>query len=157
MRSKLRLLAAALCCVTILTACQGKNDQSPFSKDLVQKLADGSVFSEELEELPADTAFALYRLSDYGLSQDALTDCALLRSSGATCEEAAVLILDSSQSAEKAEQALTDYLENQITSNQDYRPTEIPKLENAILERRSDTVLLVVANDREAADSIISG
>ena len=65
--------------------------------------------------------------------------------------------MDSSQSAEKAEQALTDYLENQISSNQDYRPTEIPKLENAILERRSDTVLLVVANDREAADSIISG
>ena len=157
MRSKLWLLLAAVCCLAVLTACQGTKDAQPFSIDLVQKAVEANAFSEELEELDGDTAFALYRLADYGLSRENLTDCALLRSSGATCEEGAVLILDSEANAQQAEQALRDYLENQISSNRDYRPAEIPKLENALLERREQSVLLLVVNDQKAAQSVLEG
>ena len=61
----------------------------------VDKIAQAGAFSEELETVDADTAFALYGLADAGLDREQLTDCAVLRSAGATCEEAAVLILDS--------------------------------------------------------------
>ena len=63
-------------------------------------------------------------------------------------------MLDSADSAQLAEQALRDYLDGQIAANRDYRPAEIPKLENALLECRENTLLLVVASDGEAARSL---
>lgn len=150
MKLNLRLLLAAVGCLALLTACRSKPEAQPFTPDLVQALVQADVFSEELEELPGETVFALYRLADYGLSPEALTDCAVLRSAGSTCEEAAVLVLDSADSAQLAEQALRDYLDGQIAANRDYRPAEIPKLESARIDRRGETVLLVVANDLEA-------
>lgn len=121
----------------------------------VQALADAGAFSEELEPLDADTAFALYHLGDVGLSREDLADSAVLRSAGASCEEGAVLVLADSGKADQALGALQDYVNQQIEANRDYRPDDIPKLENAILERRENTVLLVVAYDLEAANGAL--
>ena len=51
--------------------------------------------------------------------------------------------------------ALEDYVQGQITENENYRPAEIPKLESALVDQRGSTVLLVVANDLEAAQSAL--
>ena len=75
----------------------------------------------------------------------------MLRSAGATCEEAAVLILDSEDAAQTTMTALDGYIQNQIDTNKDYRPEEIPKLESAWTSARENTVLLVVAEDVNAA------
>lgn len=148
-----------LACMWTLTACQAKSDanQKPYEPALVQTIAEAGAFSEELEQLDGDTAFALYRLADYGLSREDLTDCAVLRSAGATCEEAAVLVIaDGDQTlVGQAEQALKDYVQGQIDANRDYRPAEIPKLENALIDVRGQALLLVVANDLESAESAV--
>ena len=112
-------------------------------------------FSETLEELDGDVAFTLYRLADYGLTQEDMKECAVLRSAGATCEEAAVLVFTDSDKAESAEQAMKDYVQSQIDANRDYRPAEIPKLEEALVDRRGESVLLVVAEDRQAAEHAV--
>jgi len=156
------IIAGALACLLALTACQGKNDPAPtpFQTDLVQDMVEAGGFSETLEELDGDTAFALYKLADYGLVREDLTECAVLRSSGATCEEAAVLIFGGEKGGDaeamtQVGQALKDYVQSQIDANTDYRPAEIPKLEQALVERRGDTLLLLVANDYQAAQSAI--
>lgn len=141
-----------------LTACQAKSDpdQKVYEPLVVETIAEAGAFSEELEPLDGDTAFALYRLADYGLSREDVTDCAVLRSAGATCEEAAVLVIaDGDSLVEQTEQALKDYVESQIDANRDYRPAEIQKLEHALVDVRGQTLLLVVANDLEAAKSAI--
>ena len=81
-----------------LTACGKSQSPSepylePFSETTLAALVEAGSFSEELEELDADMAFALYRLADCGLEREDLKDAVVLRSAGATCEEAAVLIL----------------------------------------------------------------
>jgi len=59
------------------------------------------------------------------------------------------------EKAEKACQALEDYVQNQIDSNADYRPNEIPKLENALIEGRGNRIVLVVAEDVEQAKELL--
>lgn len=144
-----------------LSAC-GQTQPEPeprrFELTDVQTMAEEGVFSEDLEQLDADMAFALYHLADYGLTLKDLTDAAVLRSAGATCEEAAVLLFDVDdwdEKVEKAAQALGDYLQSQMDSNVDYRPDEIPKLESALLEARGNRVVLVVANDVEKAKELL--
>lgn len=137
-----------------LAACGGKgeNDAPPlYGVHHVKAMAQAGAFSEELEEVDSDTAFLLYRLGDYGLTQEDLKDCAVLRSAGATCEEGAVLVFTGADKAEKAEGALKDYIQGQIEANEDYRPAEIPKLEGALVDRRGESLLLVVASDLDAA------
>lgn len=135
-----------------LAACGGKQEEAKaFTTADLKTAVEAGAFSEELEELDGDVAFALYQLAAAGLDREALTDCAVLRSAGATCEEGAVLVFTDAQTAQTAQTAMEGYLEDQMDSNRDYRPNEIPKLENALLERRENTVLLLVAADLDAA------
>lgn len=144
----------------LLVACQEKSKEALEAYELsdVQSIADAGAFSEELEEVDGDTAFALYKLADYGLNREDLEDCAVLRSAGATCEEAAVLVIagEDQELVDQAKKAIQDYVQSQIDTNRDYRPAEIPKLENALVDGKGRTLLLVVANDLEAAKSAVN-
>lgn len=153
---KWMLLLAGVVLATALTACGGqKESQASWTEDHGQDILNSGAFSEELEELDLDTAFLLYKLEDAGLSREDLTGGLCRRSAGATCEELAVLIFADEAAAGSAVQAIQTYLEGQISSNQDYRPAEIPKLEGAWVEQRGNTLLLVVANDVQAAKEAV--
>ncbi|MCI8437577.1 MAG: DUF4358 domain-containing protein [Lawsonibacter sp.] len=154
---KLFPLPLVLALVLGLAACGGgANDAPPlYSAGLVTKLVEAGAFSEELEELDADTAFLLYRLADSGLERADMKECTVLRSAGATCEEGAVLVFASADQANTAMDALSSYIDGQITANEDYRPGELPKLEDALISRRGETVLLVVAGDIDAAKQAV--
>ena len=154
---KLFPLPLVLALVLGLAACGGgANDAPPlYSAGLVTKLVEAGAFSEELEELDADTAFLLYRLADSGLERADMKECTVLRSAGATCEEGAVLVFASADQANTAVDALSSYIDGQITANEDYRPGELPKLEDALISRRGETVLLVVAGDIAAAKQAV--
>ena len=154
---KLFPLLLVLALVLGLAACGGgANDAPPlYSAGLVTKLVEAGAFSEELEELDADTAFLLYRLADSGLERADMKECTVLRSAGATCEEGAVLVFASADQANTAVDALSSYIDGQITANEDYRPGELPKLEDALISRRGETVLLVVAGDIDAAKQAV--
>lgn len=153
-RSAMLLFAGALLTLA-LAACGSDSGAKAFSADQVRAMVQAGAFSEELEELSGDVAFALYQLGNSGLSPDDLTDCAALRSAGATCEEGAVLIFRDEQSAQTAKEAMQSYLAAQIDANRSYRPEEIPKLENAVLEQKGPTVALAVAADVEAAKTAL--
>ena len=157
---KLSRLTLVLALLLGLTACGGgKNDAPPlYFSGHVAKIDESGAFSADLydlEEVDADTAFLLYRLGGRGLEREDLKECTALRSAGATCEEAAVLVFTSAETAGTAVDALSDYIAGQIDENRDYRPAEIPKLENAWISRRGETVLLVVANDLDAAKNAV--
>lgn len=151
---KLLHMTLVLALLLGLSACAkgGDNDAPPlYGTYHVAALVEAGAFSEELEELDGDTAFVLYRFSDYGLSREDLKECAVQRSAGATCEEGAVLVFADADKAKTAADALKAYIQNQIDANEDYRPAEIPKLEGAMVDQREESLLLVVANDLEAA------
>ena len=156
MKKRILSLALAITCLFTLSSCGGGADgPTGYTTEAVTLLAEGGAFSEELEQLDGDIAFALYGLAGYGLTLKHLTDCTMIRSTGATCEEAAVLIWETEEQAIQAKEAMKDYLQNQIDTNADYRPAEIPKLENAKLSQLGKTVLLVVANDYSAAEKAV--
>ena len=150
-------------CATLLLLCglcacgEAKQEETEgFSIKLVDELAEQGAFSEKLEMLDADTVFMLYQFADYGLEREMLMDCMVLRSAGATCEEAAVLVWTTSEAMGSAHQALGDYMEDQIISNEDYRPNEIPKLQEARLGMKGNTTLLVVANDYGVVSQVLN-
>ncbi|HIW26374.1 MAG TPA: DUF4358 domain-containing protein, partial [Candidatus Lawsonibacter pullicola] len=57
--------------------------------------------------------------------------------------------------AEAAVGAMETYLQNQIDSNRDYRPAEVPKLEDPFLQQAGESVLLVVSPDTQAVKDLL--
>ncbi|RHR06701.1 DUF4358 domain-containing protein [Pseudoflavonifractor sp. AF19-9AC] len=155
MKKWMLLLAGAMLVMALVGCGSQKESLASWTEEHGQEILSSGAFSEELEELDLDTAFLLYKLEDGGLSRENLTGGLVRRSAGATCEELAVLIFDDEKAAETAVQSLQTYLEGQIASNTDYRPAEIPKLEGAWVEQRGNTVLMVVANDVQAAKDAV--
>lgn len=142
MRKRIGILVLSLLCLLALASC-GKSggEESAYTKEQAQAILDGGVFSEELEELDLDTAFILYGFQDAGMSREDLTGGMVYRSAGATCEELAYLEFAG---------------EDQIADNQDYRPAEIPKLEDPVLGSKGSTVLLVVSGNNDKVEEIVA-
>lgn len=142
------ILAAALC--VSLTACGEK--KTPFDPEETTKalMEAPGVFSETLERLDGVITQAQYGLGDY-LEVEAVA----YRSTGATAEEAAVIRFGSEEDAKDYETKAAAYLEEQREANVDYRPQEMPKLDKAVVERRGNTFLILVAADYDAAEPVL--
>ena len=153
---KKRWICGAAACLMLLSGCGagGGEEVQPYTAELAQEILDSGAFTDQLEELDCDTAWALYGLEDAGLSREQLTDGLIRRSAGATCEELALLVFTDSDGAETAVGALEGYLQEQIDGNRDYRPNEIPKLEDPFLQASGETVLMVVSADSQAVEGL---
>lgn len=149
-----KLICTVLACALLLAVCAGcgqkKEQVSSFQPEqTVQALLDSGAFSETLEELDPTLLFSLPGdAEDYAGS-------VLVYSTGATAETAAVILTPDADRAGQAETALQTWVDGQIEAERNYRPAEVEKLENAILEVRGNSVLLVVAADWEKAAQAI--
>ncbi len=152
-----RLLLPLLTLVVLLSACSpAPSSETPgFSSGLAEQLLGCGAFSEPIDPLTPDIAWGLYRLSAAGLAREQMTDTIAYHSSGATCEELSLLTFTDEKTAQTAAAALKEYVSDQIAANRDYRPAEVPKLEQAYLMCRENTVLLLVANDYAPALALL--
>ena len=72
----MKKIAVMLALTLALTACGGgAGDADRYEAAQTAAMAEAGSFSEELEEVDADTAFALYRLAGAGLSREDLKEC----------------------------------------------------------------------------------
>ena len=149
---KRTLFALSVVFCLMLSACGGSSESQarPFTTaDLEGILACGG-FSETLEAVDSELVCALY-----GLDATLVTDCAGYLSTGATAEEAVVFIATDASAAEQIKSACDLRVDDQILAYEDYGPAEVPKLENAHIEVRENTVLMVVATDADAVDTAV--
>lgn len=153
MGKRVKPISLLLALSLTLSACGGGGGQAAsFDPETTcEALLDSGAFSTQLEELePA----LLYDFEGYGLEEGAVTGGLAYSASGLT-EQVAVLKCRDEAAAEETEALLETYLADAKTAFADYAPAEAGKLENAILERREDTVLLVVPNDADAAEKAV--
>lgn len=150
-----KLICGLLTAVLVLALCAGCGAKEPEKEptfpaaETVRALLDSGAFSEELEELDPMLLFPLAG------GAELYEGSVLYYSTGATSETAAVIAVGDAKQVDGTEAALRTWLDGQIEAERDYRPAEAAKLENAILEARGNSVLLVVAADYEKASAAI--
>ena len=119
------------------------------SSPAAQALLDSGAFSDALDTVDQDTAAALY-----GIDADTITGSAVYTSLSAGAEEIAVLVLTDEDAAAAAESACQAHVESRIESSAQYCPDQVPKLEDAVISRLGNTVLLAVG-ETEALNTAI--
>jgi len=152
-RSVKALAALAVALGLLLGACSART-AAPFDpEEATAALLESGAFSVALDELDAAL---LYDFSGAGLEQDAVVASKAYSASGLT-EQVAVLVCDSEDRADQVRSVLETYLADAETTFRDYAPGEVHKLQEAILEQRGSTLLLVVADDSDAARKAAAG
>ncbi|HIY21132.1 MAG TPA: DUF4358 domain-containing protein [Candidatus Flavonifractor merdigallinarum] len=149
-----RLLVPALLLGALLTACGGGSDSASKPYDpaaTAQALLDSTAFSQPLDAMSLDLVCGPL----YNIDANNVTDSAVYTSLTAGAEEIAVLTLKDEDTAKQAMEALRDRVSEQTEALKDYQPEEVGKLDKAILDQKGNSVLLVVANDADAAQKVL--
>ena len=136
----------------LLCACGGgSGGAEPFDPaGAADALLDSQAFSEPLESIDQDIACMLY-----GIDESTVTGSAVYGSTGATAEEIAVFTFTDDAGAAAGKTALETRVADQKSVLESYQPAEIVKLDAARVEQRGNSVILVVANDSEAAAAAV--
>ncbi|HIV03393.1 MAG TPA: DUF4358 domain-containing protein [Candidatus Aphodoplasma excrementigallinarum] len=149
-KASMTLLSTALLLICLLTGCGGNQAPLPDAETLANRLLTEQAFTDELVQLAPEVALALYQIdaSDVAAS-------AVYTGTGATAEEVAVFEAVDAEAAGRIRAAAEARVADQKQSFENYIPTEIPKLQQAVVASRDTIVVLCVpAESDETARSI---
>ena len=135
-----------------LAACGGGKEAKAFSPDDAQSLLNSGAFSETLTEIDQTTACRLY-----GIDETTVTGCAVYGSTGTTAEELAIFTFENEEDTSAAAAALGYRVEDRKDELANYLPDEISKLDEAVVETRGNSALLVIAADYSPVDTYLKG
>lgn len=150
MRKQWRILAALLAVLLLCTACSAADNAQIDVNKLAASLLEGVAFGETLTQLDTDAVERVYRIDP-----SLVTAASMYIGSGATVDEVSVFEAVDESAAEQIEKALQQRLATEEEDYADYKPEEVPKLQNATLERSGKYVALCITSDSETAKSLI--
>lgn len=150
-----KLFAAilALAMLPLVGCSKGSADEQkepPSPTALASSIKENSKFDDELTQIDLDVAASLY-----SFNEDIVSDSSIFMGTGSTAEEIAVFTAVTEDNAKTLFAACEARIKDQIESYTNYVPTEIPKLESAIVKQSGLTVVLCVSADSDAAKTAI--
>lgn len=134
-----------------LAAC-GEKAPAAFDpvKDVQTLLDTNRVFAETLEAVDQATACALY-----GIDEATVTASAVYMANATSAEEVAIFTLADEAATLAAATQLGYRIDDRIDELTSYLPGEVPKLEEAVVETRGNSVLLLVCSDYDGAKKVL--
>lgn len=147
---------SVLLCIVILLFSSGCQKQSvPTNLDVkaVTAAVIGSgAYTDSMGEAKAQTALSLYKLDAADVAE-----CDVYFSSMATAEECAVFKAAGKDAASRILAACKDRQSSQVKSYENYVPTEVAKINAAVIQQAGDYVFYIVSNDQAKVASVLSG
>ena len=140
------LLAALLSFV----GCGGKEAAAFDGAALAEELLGSPAFSVSLDELPSSKASVFYNVDG-----SKVVSAVMYHGSGISKEQIAIFEAADEASAKTMVSVLEGLVAEWIEADRNYAPAEVPKLESAVLRQSGKNVILVVANDGDAAAKIV--
>lgn len=158
MKKKLCLAATAL--LLLLCGCSSEvstggsdNAQTDKTYDIdkaAEEVKNGITFEDSLSQLDTDVA-----LSYYGISSEDVKDSVVMISTGATSEEIAIFEAVDAEKVQTVKTACEARRNKQIDSYNDYKPSEISRLNGAIIKEYGNYVVYCVVDDNIKAEEIL--
>jgi hypothetical protein len=148
MKKTIALLLAVICLLGALSGCGGKKEALE-PRTFVEELLSGAQFKDSLNELDSAVVPVLY-----GLDAADYSDAVVYAGTAATAEEIAVFRAVDDAAAERLLTALRQRVDHQIEVYQSYGPAQAMTLQNGIVERSGDYVVMVICEDADGARKI---
>lgn len=139
---KKKILAAALAFLMLCGCGGGKN--AAYTLEHADELLNSGAFDGS-EMLPVDARMASVL---YGIDSENIVECAVYIASNSwtSADELALFILADEDAAIEAETSFRARVKGQLEVMGMYAPDSVPRLENAFINRRGNTVLLAIGD-----------
>jgi hypothetical protein len=111
-------------------------------------ILENVTFEEELESLERPMADKLLGTEDF-------ENVYMYTGSRAVADLLVIIEADASMTA-KAKESVEKYVQKQNASYKDYKPSELDKIENAVISVKGNCVILCITNDYDNAFEIIN-
>ena len=132
---------AVLTTLFLLVSCGKKSEI--INAELSQAIKDNVEFSEQLTQI--DTINAQKR---YMLSSKDYSEITAFVGTASVCDE---FVIVKTSNTEGIIEDLRSYIDSKKESYKTYRPNEIYKLDNAIIEQYEDAVVMIITADSDDA------
>lgn len=138
-----KIFGLALALTLLLAACSAGPDVAGYTTGDAERLLDAGAFSGEMEELDRYAVSMLY-----GIDETDISECAgyMAINASVSADEVTVLVLAGEDEAKAAVEACQKRVEKQIDSYETYCPDQVPRLKDAVILRRGNTVLFAVGD-----------
>lgn len=148
------VVGTAIACLLAFTACgeqpEDNNDSKAFSPDsLIEDILSNVTFSGDLKKVDDESASFTFSFSEE-------TEILLYRTDGYYADEFAVFTSDSASDADAVYDTVTAHVRDLKDSFTDYLPEEVPKIDDAIVEKYENYVILCITDDTDTAKDIIA-
>lgn len=143
---KIKIFGAALIFTLLISGCASQQ-KAISTKELSDSLLKNVTFQDELTLANKETVEKLYNIQD-------MVSSYVYISSGASAEEIAAFEFKNEKSAKQAITKVEARLSEQKDSFESYIPSELRKLENAVV-KQAGCYLVVCVSDGEDAEKII--
>ena len=138
-------MRANLLCMLILLMllCGCTVSETPYTIGDAQILLEADLFNGDMGPVDKNIVSQLY-----GIDDDAIQDCIcyMAANTASSADELTIFVLTDVTAAKLAEDACQKRVENQIEASRNYAPAAVSRLENAVIRRIGNTVLLAVGD-----------
>lgn len=148
MKRTIAFVLILTCLLTALSGC-GKKEVDP--RALVDELLENADFTDSLNELDAVIVPMLYTGVDSADIQDVIS----YAGTGATAEEITVFTAKDGTAADRLLAAAKEHVADRIESFKNYGPAAAMALEDAVVEKSGNHVIVVVCSDSKTAAKIV--
>ena len=151
MNKFVKIISALLALFTLITCSACGVNENEVTLDINTKSAELlalATFDDTLAEV--NSLLMSTFIGDIGSVTDAK---AYMAESGATAEALYLIYCDELQKVEHVKALLQAYVEDQISGFENYNPTEVPQLKDAVIISRGHYILYCVAKDASALPS----
>ncbi len=132
---------AVLTTIFLLMSCGKKSEI--INSELSREITDNVEFSEQLTQI--DTINAQKR---YMLSSKDYSEITAFVGTASVCDE---FVIVKTTDTEGITEDLRSYIDSKKESYKTYRPNEVYKLDNAIIEQYEDAVVMIITADSDNA------
>jgi len=154
-KMKKTAVSVFLCIAVMLTAVACGSQSGPTNLD-IKAAAAAVIKSGAYTDTMSETGDASTAISLYKLDAADVADSDVYFSSMATAEECAIFKAASKDAAARILTACKDRQASQVTAYQNYVPTEVAKINAAIITQAGDYVFYIVSNDQTKVASVLS-
>lgn len=153
---KKRVILCALALLVMLSGCGGSGNETaaemPYTLDDAQTLLDAGLFDGDMGML--DDSYVISML--YHIDEDSIQACVSYQAANTSvsADEVTILILKDEDAAQAAEAGCHQRVEEQIDASRNYTPAAVPRLEEAVIRRSGNTVLLAVGDPDGLAGAV---
>ena len=138
---------AVLTTIFLLMSCGKKSEI--INAELSREITDNVEFSEQLTQI--DTINAQKR---YMLSSKDYSEITAFAGTASVCDE---FVIVKTTDTEGITEDLRSYIDSKKESYKTYRPNEVYKLDNAIIEQYEDAVVMIITADSDNAIRVYEG